>query len=271
MRNGRAHYAALLPRYRRAPIVRGGQPVRRRWIIKHNQLSDAGLRAFCASGRKGRTSDVARRRARGPDGVRQETRDDRQHQGLQADDGRGVSGVAARRPRNLHLRRARQGRHHASGLPQYRAHDRAPLRRAARSQAQGQAAGADRHRQRRHDARLLQVPEECRGIRRRPRRHRRMGAALLRLARPRARLQGRVPRHARRQRRILRALAGEREALVPLQPGARAVRQSRHHPSRPSIATARPTRSATSTVMSRRRPMPASSSPAPRWWRPARR
>jgi hypothetical protein len=27
MRNGRAHYAALLPRYRRAPIVRGGQPV----------------------------------------------------------------------------------------------------------------------------------------------------------------------------------------------------------------------------------------------------
>ena len=180
-------------------------------------------------------------------------------------------GVAARRPRSLHLRRARQGRHHASGLPQYRAHDRAPLRRAARSQAQGQAAGADRHRQRRHDARLLQVPEERRGVGRRPRRHRRVGAALLRLARPRARLQGRVPRHARRQRRLLRALAGEREALVPA--SARSACRSSITPSsiRPSIATARPRRSATSTATWRRRPTPASSSPAPRWWRPARR
>jgi hypothetical protein len=39
-----------------------------------------------------------------------------------------------------------------------------------------------------------------------------------------------VPRHARRQRRVLRALSGERAALVSLQPGARAVRQPRDHP-----------------------------------------
>ena len=53
-------------------------------------------------------------------------------------DRRRISGVAARRPRGLHLRRAGQGRHHASGLPQHRAHGRPPLRRAARRQAQGQ-------------------------------------------------------------------------------------------------------------------------------------
>ena len=44
-----------------------------------------------------------------------------------------------RRPRDLDLRRARQGRHHASGLPQHGAHARASLRRAARP-------GAARHR-----------------------------------------------------------------------------------------------------------------------------
>ena len=66
---------------------------------------------------------------------------------------------------------------------------------------------------------------------RRSRRDRRMGAPHLRLGRPRARLQGLVPRHARRQRRVLCALSGERAALVSLQPGARAVHQPRHHPS----------------------------------------
>ena len=55
-------------------------------------------------------------------------------------DRRRISRLAARRSRDLHLRRARQGRHHASGLPQHRAHGRAALRRAARPQAQGQAA-----------------------------------------------------------------------------------------------------------------------------------
>ena len=180
---------------------------------------------------KGRTSDVAGRSARRSNSLCQKARDDRQRQRVEADDGRRVPGVAARRPRDLHLRRARQGRHHASGLPQHRPHAGAPLQRAARPQAQRQAAGADRHRQRRHDARLLQVPEDDRGIRGRPRRDRRMGQALLRLARPRARLQGGIPRHARRQRRVLFALAGERQALVSLRPGARAVRQPRHHPS----------------------------------------
>ena len=55
--------------------------------------------------------------------------------------------------------------------------------------------------------------------------------AHLWLARPRARLQGGVPGDARRQRRVLRALSGQRQALVQVQPGARALRQSRYHPS----------------------------------------
>ena len=84
------------------------------------------------------------------------------------------------------------------------------------------------------------------------------------------RLQGVVPGDARRQCRVLRSLPGERETLVQVQPGARAVRQPRHHPSagrpRPAAERGRPT----SAVTSRRRPTPASSSPAPRWWRPDR-
>ena len=138
---------------------------------------------------------------------------------------------AARRPRNLHLRRTRQGRHHASGIPQHRAHGRAALRRDARPQAQRQADGADRHRQRRHDAWLFQVAEECRRVRRRPRCHRRMGAHRLRLDGPRAGLQGGVSRHARRQRRFLRSVSGQRQALVQVLSGESAVRQSRDHPS----------------------------------------
>ena len=134
----------------------------------------------------------------------------------------------------------------------------------------GQDHGADRHRQRRQDARLLQGAEDARGSAGRPRRHRRMGAHHLRLDRPLTRLQGRVPGDARRQRRVLRSVSGERAALVQVQPGARAVRQPRHHPSagrsRPAAERGRPTSAATS----RRRPTPASSSPAPRWWRPAR-
>ena len=105
------------------------------------------------------------------------------------------------------------------------------LRRAARRQAQGQAAAADRHRQWRHDARLLQGAEDHGRSDRRPRRDRRMGADHLRLDGPRAGLQGRVPRHARRQCRLLRAVSGQRQALVQVQPGTRAVHQPRHHPS----------------------------------------
>ena len=176
----------------------------------------------------------------------------------------------SRRPRGLHLRRARQGRDHASGVPQHRAHDGAAVRRAARSQAQGQDPAADRHRQRRHDPRLLQGAEDARGDDRRARRDRRMGEAHLRLDGPRARLQGGVPGHARRQRRVLRAVPGQREALVQVQPGARALRQPRDHPSagRPRPAAER----------GRRRLLPRRegdrrrhrSCRAPRWSRPAR-
>ena len=73
--------------------------------------------------------------------------------------GRRVHRLAQGRARGLHLRRAGQGRHHPSRLPQHRAHDRAALRRAARSEAQGQDPDADRHRQWRHDARLFQGAE----------------------------------------------------------------------------------------------------------------
>ena len=184
--------------------------------------------------------------------------------------GSGISGVAARRPRGLHLRRAGQGRHHASGLPQHRAHGRAALRRAARRQAQAQAPAADRHRQWRHDARLLQGAEERGGDDRRPQRDRRMGEDHLRLDGPRAGLQGGVPRHARRQCRVLRAVPGQRQALVQVQPGARAVHQSRHHP---SAGRSRP-----AAERSRRRLLPCRegnrrrhrSCQAPRWSRPAR-
>ena len=139
--------------------------------------------------------------------------------------------LAARRPHHLHLRRAREGRDHASRLPQHRPHGGAPVRCAARPQACRQDHGADRHRQRRQDACLLQGAEVARRSPGRAQRHRRMGEDHLRLARPLTRLQGVVPGNARSQRRVLRSLSGERETLVQIQPGARAVRQPRHHPS----------------------------------------
>ncbi len=145
-------------------------------------------------------------------------------------DRRRISGFAARRPHRLHLRRAGEGRHHASGLPQHRAHGGAALRRAARSQTRRQDHGADRHRQRRQDPRLLQGAEIAGRSAGGTERHRRMGEDHLRLARPLARLQGVVPRHARRQRAVLRSVQRQCQALVQIQPGARAVRQSRHHP-----------------------------------------
>ena len=98
-------------------------------------------------------------------------------------------------------------------------------------EARRQDHGADRHRQRRQDPRLLQGAEIARRSAGRAQRHRRMGADHLRLARPLARLQGGVPGDARRQRRVLRSLQRQRAALVQIQPGARALRQSRHHPS----------------------------------------
>ena len=52
----------------------------------------------------------------------------------------GISREPPRRPRDLDLWRARQGRHHPSRLPQHRAHARAPLRRAARPSARTSSA-----------------------------------------------------------------------------------------------------------------------------------
>ena len=67
---------------------------------------------------------------------------------------------------------------------------------------QGRADDADRHRHRRLHAQVLQGVAQRRGAGRRARRHRRVGAHHLRLDRPQPRLQGRVPGHARRQRRL---------------------------------------------------------------------
>ena len=53
---------------------------------------------------------------------------------------RRVSREPARRPRDLDLRRTRQGRDDAPRVPQYRAHDRAALRRTARPGAQEQSS-----------------------------------------------------------------------------------------------------------------------------------
>ena len=117
----------------------------------------------------------------------------------------------------------------------------------------------------------FKCPKTVEEVGRRPRRHRRVGEDLLRLARPRARLQGRVPRHARRQRRVLR-IPGRRTPSAGTASARSACRSSTTPSSiRPSIATVRRRKSATSTATSRRRRTPASSCPAPRWWRPARR
>ena len=77
---------------------------------------------------------------------------------------------------------------------------------------------------------------------------------IVRLDRPQPRLQGGVPRHARRQLRLLRAVRRERAALV--QAGRRRRSPSSTTPSsiRRSIATSRSTRSKTCTCTSRRRP-----------------
>ena len=173
----------------------------------------------------------ARLRA-GQAGLRRPAAHDRQDRRRHADDRRRISRRAARRPRGLHLRRAREGRDRAPGLPQHRAHDRAPLRRAARSEAledklivpTDTGNGGYTHA-------FFKAPKIARRAARRPRRDRRMGAHHLWLDRPLARLQGGVPRHARRQRRFLRSLSGQCQALVQVQPGARALHQPRHHPS----------------------------------------
>ncbi len=133
-----------------------------------------------------------------------------------------------------------------------------------------QAPAADRHRQWRHDARLLQGAEDDGRSDRRPRRDRRMGQDHLWLDGPRAGLQGRVPRDA--WARIPTSTIRTRTTPSAGTSSARsACRSSITRSSiRRSIATVRRTRSPTSAAMSRRKPTQASSCRAPRWSRPDR-
>ena len=144
-------------------------------------------------------------------------------------------GVAARRPRGLHLRRAGGRRHHASGAAQRGRLGRQALRRHARARNQGRAHRAHRHRLRRLHPQVLQGRALARGRRCPARRHRRLGAHHLRLDGPQPRLQGGVPQHAGRQRRVLRQVRRQRARLAQARPGGRALsepcaRQSAHRP-----------------------------------------
>ena len=152
--------------------------------------------------------------------------------------GRRVSGEHPRRQGGLRLRGAGRGRHDPPGLPQHRAIDRAALRRAARSRAAQGDHDRDRYRQRRRHPQVLPLPADGRGLRRRPRGDRRMGADRIRLARAQPGLQGGVSRHTRCQRRLLRPLPGQRPALVSGGAGAGPVLEPRDHPpaSRPEPA-----------------------------------
>ena len=127
---------------------------------------------------------------------------------------RRVSGKSSRRPRDLDLRRTRQGRHDPSRLPQHGADDRPLVRRAPRPGPSGGAHDADRHRDRRLHPQVLQGIAKRRRARRRTRRDCRVGAGDLWLGGSKPRLQGRVPGYARGQRRLLRALRRERASLV---------------------------------------------------------
>ncbi len=144
---------------------------------------------------------------------------------------RGISRKPARRPRSLCLWRARQGRHHASGVPQRRALDCAALRRAARRQDQGRADLPDRHRLGGLHPQILPRRALARGSGCAARRHRAVGAHVLRLDGPLAGLQGVADEHARRQLRFLRQVRRQRQGLVPPRAGERAVHEPRHRQS----------------------------------------
>ena len=105
----------------------------------------------------------------------------------------------------------------------YDALHRGPCRRAERADLPDRMG--------RLHAPLFRGADVGRGAGRGARRDRRLGAADLWLARPLARLQGGISRHARRQRRVLCAVPGQCAPLVPPQPGAGAVHQPRDHPS----------------------------------------
>ena len=138
---------------------------------------------------------------------------------------RGIFGIAARRPRGLYLRRAGQGRHHPSGVPQCGRLDRAALRRAARRKNQSRAHCANRYRLERLHPQILQGGALARRRGGAARRHRRLGAHHLRLARPQPRLQGRLPQHARRQCRVLWQVRRQCARLAQARAGGGALSQ----------------------------------------------
>ena len=143
----------------------------------------------------------------------------------------GIPRKPARRPRGLYLRRAGRRRHHASGVPQCRAHDRAALRRAARPQAEGRADLPDRHRRGHLHPQVLPRRAFARGPDRPARRHRALGAAVLRLDGALAGLQGLADERARRQCAVLRAVRRQRQELVRARAEPRAVHEPRHRQS----------------------------------------
>ena len=135
--------------------------------------------------------------------------------------------VPARWPRGLHLRRARQGRDRPPGVPQRRGLGRQALRRAARTQVEGGPHHHDRYRIGRLHPPLLQGRALARGGDRPARCDRGVGAHHLRLDGPQPRLQGRLPQHAGRQRRVLRQVRRQRARLAQAWPGGRALSQPR--------------------------------------------
>ena len=139
----------------------------------------------------------------------------------------GISRKPARRPRGLHLRRARRRRDHASRLPQRGALDRPALRRAARSGDQGRADLPDRYRLGRLHAQILSRRALARGPDRPARGDRRLGAHVLRLDGAHAGLQGVADEHARRPARVLWKVLRQCEELVPARAGTRAVHEPR--------------------------------------------
>ena len=185
--------------------------------------------------------------------------------------GNRISRLAARRSHRVHLRRAREGRHHASGLPQHRPHGGAAVRRACTipKHADKIMVPTDTGNGGKTHA-FFKAPKSLDDLLAGTQRDRRMGEDHIRLARPLARLQGFVPGDARRQRAVLRSVQPTTRGA-----GTNSVRsacRSSITPSsiRRSTATGRRTKSPTSAAMSKKKPTPASSSPAPRWWPPAR-
>ena len=166
---------------------------------------------------------------------------------------RGIPREHSRRTGNLDLRRAGEGRHGTSRVPEHGAHDRTAVRRAARSGQEGDADRSDRHRKRRVYPPVLPRHAHCRRTGRRARCDRGMGPHQLRMDRAKPGLQSRVSGDAWRQRRLLRAVRRQREALVQEGSGRSVVRQPCDRESARSIATGLSTKSRTCTCTSRRR------------------